>query len=455
MAGLHERAWGNYVAMMEFLLNGGNGAEAFNEQRGLIQMFSFASLLTYSDDAERFNEFLLLNAVNFATPGNANVDNGDDTTARTRVQYSLKLSDAYEALLNVLDVLLEDSIDPVSKPEYQVYLKRISAARRELDSHNSYVNSRWREWRRDNPSFPETELYSERIIWERDNGYSMDRTQLRRSLKTAQVSRNAWLRRHTPAAVQEIIKARTYFDDENHLLKLPIAPAHEERRHLWQPFHMQLPTVSIQDFLRGTDKIEETFKSESRDYSRVETHWKVKAKAKWGIFSGGGSSERRKLEEISKSSTFESTVSAVRLQEVDIFRSQWFQPVLFETVGREFEEFWGPGGMLATYPVSLIICRGLKVKVDVDAKYKRTLEKLFKAGGRASFGPFFSGGGSYSSNKKFMKYRMTQKGFELFDDPTTVRLLGCRVRRPNWQGNADKVTGLSEEKLTDAASFLV
>jgi len=454
VADVFERAWGNYLAMMEFLTNPSGEAGGFDEQRGLLQLYNFASLLTYSDDAPNYNDFLLQNAIDFVAPGTPTAVNGDDLEERTRIEHSLKLSENYNHFLNVLDVLLENAIDPASLEAYKPYEKAVFTALTSLQNYNSFVNSEWRDWVIDNPGFPVDQLPDQRIIWERDFGHSMELATRRKSLKHAHNRRNAWLRLNTPAEVHSIMEARTYFDDPNHRVKLPVSANHEDRRAYWQEFHLQLPTINIADFLKNDDLIEKSFSSEEEHYKRVETKWKVKVKSKWGIFKGSGSAQRRKLEELSKKTAFAVEVKMTKFQEVEVFRSRWFQPILFDTVGKSFPEFWGPGGMLATYPVSLLICRGLSIKVKVDEEYKKTLEKYFKAGGRASFGPFFSGGGSYSKDEKYMDFKVTSDGFQLTDNAKTIRLLGCRVRRPNWDDNGEEyIKGMNLDGLSSANDY--
>jgi len=201
---------------------------------------------------------------------------------------------------------------------------------------------------------------------------------------------------------------------------------------------------------------ESSFSTETEDYERVETKWKAKVKSKWGIFSGDGSIERRQLEEIRDKHKFSVAIKMKKFEEVDVYRAPWFQPLLFDTVGKEFPEFWGPGGLLASYPISLLLCRGLTLDVEIDNEYRRRLERFFATKGRASFGPFFAAGASYSKDEKYMNYRKTRKGFQLIDNDKTIRVLGCRVRRPNWDDEEAEqyYSGLQKEELEMARSFV-
>ncbi|MCA0979301.1 hypothetical protein LCM19_13085 [Qipengyuania flava] len=449
MADVFEKAWGNYLAMLEFLTNPDGQDGGFNDQKGLLQLYNFATLLGYSEDAPNFNDFLLNQSIDYAAPGTPDNKIEDDFSEKPNLNHTVKLTESYSQFLDVLDVLLDDAVDPTDLPEYEPYRTKVREAQRELNGYQSYVNSEWKDWVASNPGVPIDELQGRRIIWERDFGHSKELATLRRSLVTSQVRRNAWLRRKIDASLHRLVDARNYFDDPNHMVKLPVSAAHEDRPQYWQDFHMQLPTVTIRDFLKNDDLVQSSFSTEEEHYRRVETKWKVKVKGRWGIFKGGGSAERRKLEEVSEKKSFSVSISMSKFQEVDVFRAQWFQPMLFETVGRQFKEFWGPGGLLATYPISLLICRGLTVKVQVDEEYRSLLEKFFNGGGRASFGPFFSGGGSYSKNEKYMDFTKTSQGFELKDNVKTIRLLGCRVRRPNWsQSFAENYwQGISREEL--------
>lgn len=269
---------------------------------------------------------------------------------------------------------------------------------------------------------------------------------------------NAWLRSTLPREFSRLIDARTYFDDENYWVKLPVAPSHDStsQQYLWRLFRMQFPLLDIDEFLTNENAIEKSFSSTEEHYKRVETKWKVKAKAKWGIFSGGASAERRKMEELSTKEEFSCKISFKRFQEVEIYRDRWFQDVLFLTIGSDLSDFWGPNGLLAAIPVSLIFARGMAVEVEVSSEYKRELEKFFKGGGSASFGPFFSGGGSYSRDERYMDFKSTSNGFKLTDGDQTIRILGGRVKRYNWSQDSAAAyhSKLLEEDVSVASETL-
>ena len=125
---------------------------------------------------------------------------------------------------------------------------------------------------------------------------------------------------------------------------------------------MQFPLLDLDEFLENDNVIEQSFSSTEEHYKRVESKWKVRAKAKWGIFSGGGSAQRRKMEELSTKEEFRCTIKFKRFQEVKIERDRWYQDVLFLTVGSDLSDFWGPSGLLAAIPVSLIVARGMSIE---------------------------------------------------------------------------------------------
>ncbi len=426
---IYEKAWGNYTALFEFLTK-----SDFDEQHGLIQLNNFATLLSYSTSSSNYNSFLLLNAANYVGPTAQTSDNSFHLDDDTNLEYPSTLVDAYQSLLEEFDGIIADSIEPSDLNEYEGFERKIEIAIVELEDYFGYVDGKWADYLDLNPNIPSNERASKRIVWERERGYSSGLMRKKRKVARSNVKLNGWLRSKLPKEFSRLIDARSYFDDENYWMKLPVSSSHDKPslQHYWRSFRMQLPLFELSEFLKNDTVISRTFSTEEEHYKRVETKWKVKAKAKWGIFSGGGSTEKREMEELSEKSHFSCEISFKRFEEVKIFRDRWFQDVLFNTIGKDLEAFWGPGGLLASIPVSLILSRGMKIEVKIGDEYRKKLEKYFASGGSVSFGPFFSGGGSYSRDEKYMDYRKTDSGFILEDTEKTIRILGARVKRFNW-----------------------
>jgi len=60
------------------------------------------------------------------------------------------------------------------------------------------------------------------------------------------------------------------------------------------------------------------------------------------------------------------------------------------------------------------------------------MEKFIKAGGSFGLGTWFSIGGEYKKDEKYMNFTLTNEGFKIFDSEKTIRLIGSRVIRFNW-----------------------
>jgi len=427
---IFQRAWGNYTALFEFLTN-----SEFDDAKGLIQPYNFATLFSYSKVSLNYNRFLLLNASNYVGPTTPNMKNESHLEEDTILEHPNKLTDAYQSFLEYFDSKIAEAIEPSDKIEHKKLERDIEISQVKYEDYFSKVEDKWADYLNQNPGIPIENRRSRRVEWERDRGYSQGIQRLRNKIRRLNARLNAWIRSKLPKEYSRLIDARTYFDDENYWVKLPVAPSHDRinSEYLWRKFRMQFPLLDLQEFLTNDNYVEKEFKTVEEHYRRVETKWKVKAKAKWGIFSGGGSVEKRKMEELRDKEEFSCKISFKRFQEVEIYRDRWFQDVLFLTLGKEVNEFWGPNGLLASIPVSLIMGRGMAIEVEVSKEYKKELEKYFSSGGSVSFGPFFSGGGSYSKDERYMDYKSTKSGFKLVDGEQTVRLLGSRVKRYNWE----------------------
>ena len=427
MVEIFEKAWGNYIALFEFLTDS-------DVEKGLIQIYNFASLLPYDLGAENYNNFLLLNSINYVAPGSPEHDTTGHLDPSSKLEHSSSLVSSYSSFLDRLDSLIAETLDPATLPDLKLLEEKVAKAQGELENYQTSVHDKWVDWVAANLSVAKDELPAKRIIWEREYSYSATTDRKRRNVQIANARLNAWLRTKVSSELQLLLKARTYFDDSGYMFELPIAAQHDkpQKKHYWRRFHMQLPIFDLQEFLDNDSRVDSSFDTKDEYYKRVETNWNVKLKARWGWFSGSASAEKRELETLSRKTEFSFKVSFERFQEVEIYRDDWFQPLLFDTVGKDFDEFWGRAGILATYPVSLFICRGMNIAVNISKEYKNALEKFFKAGGSVGFGPFYSGGASYEKDENYMDYEFTREGFTLTDGKRTVRILGARVHRPNW-----------------------
>jgi hypothetical protein len=448
---IFQRAWGHYSSLIEFLLKGG-------KYPGIIQPYNLATLLSYSEKHERYTNFLLLNASNYVADTTPIVDNQSQLGSDIP-EFPDQLIDAYEAFLFELDEVLLSMIDRTKLPEYQRLETEEKQAQTKLEDEQGIVDSKWADHLERHPEIPVAERRAERVIWERDNGHSKRIARLQGNLRKKSLRVNAFLRKNLPPEYGRVITAKDHFEDPNFWVKLPVAPGHDDvtLRDLWRPFRMQFPLVELDEFLNNDTIIDRAFDTTSEDYSRAETRWGVSTKFGWGIFSGGGNVERRKLEEITNKRHFRFHVKFQRFEEVEIWRDRWYQDILFSTLGKDFEGYFGPNGRLAAIPYTLVLARGTAISVQVDDEYRRTMESFVKGGGSLSFGPFFSAGGSYSKDEKSMKFKSTDDGFSLTDDEKIVRILAARVRRFNWEDGETKdhyapMTEKSLRSLTREAS---
>lgn len=432
---IEQRAWGHYLSVVKSLVEVPGQTPV-----GEIQLFNLATLLPYVTAKPRYNLFLLANAVNYVSPAlpvdesASETEDGDRATnpmARPR-----KLDAMYGNFLGDLDRILINAVNPAAKPEYQAAQKELQDAQRELQSRQAHIDGLWSYIE---PQIPAEERDGRRVIWERENGYSQELDRLRTMVEVANARVGAVLRQNTPREFWDLIKARSWFNDRGYQVQLPPSAYYEEPSHIaaWRWLRPQWPLFDLEEFLRDTGQFERTFNTKSEQYDRVEKTWKVKGKARWGGFGGRGSGTARKLEELTQKEHFSWDVGFKRIQEVPIDRGDWFQESLFETVGRKLTQYWGPNGLLSAYPTSLIMARGTVIKVKTSSEFRSLLESHVSGGASFSWGGF-SFGGRGSQTAKHMKYRATEEGFVLEDDPETIRLIGARVHRPNWGADAGK-----------------
>lgn len=442
---IYQRAWGHYISLLEFLVDKGT------PRSGDIQPFNLATPLPYTKQHSNYDLFLLQSACNYVAPRVPVEDRSDDSRNDQNLSHNDKLTDAYSTFLVELDDLLLREIDPTKKVEYEKFKNELELAQRNHNDYVTFVHDRWAEElaRR---SIPSDQIEAERVIFERDRSYSAELERRRAIVRAASGRVNAFLRKATPKEFWRLVDAKGWFEDPGYQILLPTVAAFDTdaKKQYWSRFHLQTLEFDLEEFLQNSAERNREFKTEREEYSRVEEKWQVSAGAKWGLFSGGGSAERRRLEEISQKKHFSFKLTAKRIEEISIFRGRWYQDVLFETVGNEFPQYWGPSGLLGAIPYSLIVARGLTIEVKLEEEYRKTVEDFVRGSATFGFGPFFSSSASGHRDAKYMTFTKTGDGFQLADSDTTVRLLGARVRRFNWNDEAARLyhTPLVKSDLT-------
>ena len=404
MAEIFERAWGNYTALMNFLVK----ADAATQETvyGVFQPFDLASVLSYSKGKNNYNNFLLDNASNFIAP--TSVVNKDRADAQN--SYPIKLEDAYRRFLNEFNDYLLKNLDPLKKPDYTALQNVLTIAQNKLNDFNGSLDSTWRSYA-DANHIPVELWPDQRLIWERDRGYSAQLERYKFDVRAANVSINAFIRQNTPVDLWPLVDAVAYFDDPNFLVPLPPNAQFDDpaKQSYWRKFRMQFPIMDLDEFLENDTVIDNTFDTISQDYSKVETKWNAKASFGWGFFSGGADVQRRTCEELTKNSEFSFEISFKRFQNIEIYRDKWYQDVLFTTLGKDLKSYWGPSGLLAAIPYSLVIARGTTINIKMSNDYRDAVDKFISTGGSFGWGPFSASGG-YSQDEHYMTFRKTEIG---------------------------------------------
>ena len=133
---------------------------------------------------------------------------------------------------------------------------------------------------------------------------------------------------------------------------------------------------------------------------------------------GGGSSEETHFHEHIK----RVELSFKRLEEYDVIRGSWFQPILFDTYGKTVPGYWGPGGLLACYPLSVALGRGLTITLSIDDVQHDTFKKHAGGEGGIGIGPFVVGGGG-GGDSTLDNYHEEHDKFTVKDSDMLARVI--------------------------------
>lgn len=420
-----DRAWGHYISTVNFLMTGNPNSVTTNN--GYFQPFNLATLLSYSDK-ENFTEYLLHNVADYVGP---NFPVNDNTIAEENLRFATNLEKNYGKFLDEFSKLVRDVLaaQRVSIKDLEDELAQLRLDKTNIETN---MNSGWVNYATQNHI--DVSDNDKKIIWLREAGWTRTIEEKIDEIRAKTIQINETIKDAIDPSLRPLIDAKSYFGDKGYMVDLPPSPSFndpEKFRRYWQWFHVQRPEIDIDEFMTNNAEINHSFDTTRDTYSRVETVWGVKAKAKWWKFSGGGSTERRRLDELSTHTHFSFNVSFKRFQEVKIHRSDWFQDVLFSTIGSKLKGYWGTTGILATIPYSIVFARGTKIEVTLSDEFKSVIEQFFNGGGSFSYGPF-SAGGNYRRDEKYMTFQKTNNGFSLVDGDKTLRILGGCVQRPNW-----------------------
>ena len=267
---IFEKAWGNYVAMFEFLTQ-----SEFDDARGMMQTYNLASLLSYDNNAPNYNNFLLLNAANYVGPTTPDMANADQSEPGGSLEHGTTLVDAYQSFLESFDERIAKAIEPSEEAEHRRLEQDIDRAQREFENYMMVVDDKWADYLEAHPEIEPDERRSRRIEWERDLGYSQRLQRRRNKVRRVNAKLNAFLRSRLSEELGRVITARTYFDDENYWVDLPVAAQHDDHRfhYLWRKFRIQLPLLSIDEFLTNSSIVRCSFSTVEEHHRRVETHW--------------------------------------------------------------------------------------------------------------------------------------------------------------------------------------
>lgn len=419
-----EKAWGHYISTVNFLMTGNPNSD--KTTNGYFQPFNLATLLSYSDK-ENFTEYLLHNIADYVAP---NFPVNENSTTEEDLKFAQSLEKVYGKFLDEFSKIVRDALSSrqIAIEELEGELKglRLDKANIETQMSSGWVNYA-------TLNHIDISDNDKKIIWLRETGWTRTLEAKIEEIRHKTIQINETIKEAIAPELRPLIDAKSYFDDPGYMIKLPTSPTFDNPNstRYWSAFHIQRPLIDIEEFLQNDSIVNHTFDTTHDTYSRVETIWKVKAKAKWWKFSGGSSAERRKLEELSTKSHFSFKVSFNRFQEVKIHRGDWYQDVLFTTIGKKLKGYWGVLGILATIPYSVVFAKGTKIEVSLSDEFKSVVEKFFSGGGSFGFGPF-SAGGNYRRDEKYMTFTKTSSGFSLEDGTKTIRILGACVQRPNW-----------------------
>lgn len=174
-----------------------------------------------------------------------------------------------------------------------------------------------------------------------------------------------------------------------------------------------------------------TAKSES-----ITTDWGGSGSVTYGFIKASASaSEHRSIQEdFRKGVNIE--LGAKSVYKSNFIYPRWFDPTLFshkrvkENI-RDFEDYFGPKGLLRYYPVSMITIRGFKVAFNSTQKWQFDYVRKFSAssgGGFSAFGVNFGGSASYSQHEERHEVDQSNTKLTIEDGETTIRYVGITVK---------------------------
>lgn len=192
------------------------------------------------------------------------------------------------------------------------------------------------------------------------------------------------------------------------------------------------PAMSLVGFLKNPGVRRFEIKDSAVQKHHHDNDWNVSASGSYLFFSAGASASGGETVQSIASQVTEFSVKFENIAEVWVRRGSWYSSGIFTIpqVAEELEKDPKLASRLAYVTASMVIARGLALRVYLKDESQVETWRSFSAGGSGGFsfcGISFGGGGGGGSTSYDMSYSIAEKWVEFTDGPQHARLLAFRT----------------------------
>jgi hypothetical protein len=424
---LRDQVWDTYLGELE--RNVGSSSDLSLLQPYRTAYAFYANMPEYPN----FTKFVANRVCNVVTDFSATAR--ADCSPSAPIYTGTTLTERYGSFLQDVSKLV--TWTQLSKDQQATFDRLVdeeNRARAVLVSFDGDLYNAWLVFKVQNNIPSDANEAQRRMDWESYYGYDQRRRELRNAVFGRMTERWNFMYSILPLHEQALRTAIEYWSSANYEEHLPPSPLYERDAsyNSWGPLKRQTLSIDYAAFFRDDAVRQLTISTTSAQSSSRATHWNGSGGWNLGFFSIGGNAGGSSDERHMQSNTTAIEVSFKRLEQVEIVRAPWFQPLLFKTYGLQLNGYWGPGGLLSCFPTHIILGRGLTVKLHMNRQAKDTFRRHVGGSSGLSIGPF-SIGGSSGSDTRSESHTEQDFGWLISDASATARILAVRVERPNYR----------------------
>lgn len=405
-----QTAWSQYTKVLEDFV----GA---TDPEIKVQALSVSSPVEWDSPHENYNRFLQCDLANSLGQWSA-VGN---FTGR-------HVSEGYLEFLSTIQSTVSTALTPAEQALLDTASRKVKQLRGDAANLEDEIATRWFTYKRDMDAGRVPPLT--RRQFEQQRGYEAQRSQIKMQIDIAQADYDSVVNR-AGGDVRVVGNALTQYYAAQNEIALPESADDDvpELKDYWPLFKKQTIIGDVAQFKTQTFRQTIAMAAGRTESSSFSSSWGGSFGISTPFFGISGGASGSSYDERSSSETTDVSITVENMAEFRVYRSQWYQPTLFDIYGSRARGAWNQGGYLNVIPISFILARGLTVTASTSSEVKTYSKQTFDGGGGVRIGPFSFGGGG-GSTSIHATCDTTASGLKITDISGRALVIGVKAVRP-------------------------